>query len=76
MSAELIKKQARAAAETAAGSFDLEREVYLNRRLAESEVEDEFGLKVGFLRARRLRGGQRDRPGARLRHEMASRTTA
>ena len=41
--------------ETAA--FDRSRELFLDEMLDETQVEREYGLKVGFLRAKRLRGG-------------------
>ncbi len=37
--------------------FDRLRELFLDETLDENQVEREYGLKVGFLRAKRLRGG-------------------
>lgn len=37
--------------------FDRLRELFLDETLGENQVEREYGLKVGFLRAKRLRGG-------------------
>lgn len=37
--------------------FDRSRELFLDEMLDERQVEQEYGFKVGFLRAKRLRGG-------------------
>lgn len=39
------------------GAFDRVREQFMNELLDEREVEQEYGLRVGFLRAKRLHGG-------------------